>query len=272
MPRNLIDRFRSCWALSATLAIAAMFAANDASAQQIKIVALGGSSTYGQGVSREEAYPAKLQAALRAKGIDASVTNAGISGDTSAGGLARVDSVAPAGTHVVIVELGINDAGKGIDLETTVENVKTIVKRVRSRGAQVLVIGFRGGSGGLEKVAAAAGGKFMAFDFPGNEQDKYRVAGDPQKATKGFAHFNGAGYDKIVETMVPHVIALIGQREKIAPIARVNFPACGRWRTARPPRPRETEPLPCSRTRAARKPGRSRRRFRLLPARTSCRP
>ena len=214
MPRNLIDRFRSCWALSATLAIAAMFAANDASAQQIKIVALGGSSTYGQGVSREEAYPAKLQAALRAKGIDASVTNAGISGDTNAGGLARVDSVAPAGTHVVIVELGINDAGKGIDLETTVENVKTIVKRVRSRGAQVLVIGFRGGSGGLEKVAAAAGGKFMAFDFPGNEQDKYRVAGDPQKATKGFAHFNGAGYDKIVEIMVPNVIALIGQAKK----------------------------------------------------------
>ena len=150
MARNLVDRFRSVGGRDLPhLAFASIFAASDVNAQQIKIVALGGSSTTGRECRGTEAYPAKLQAALRAKGIDASVTNAGISGDTSAGGLARVDSVAPAGTHVVIVELGINDAGKGIDLETTVENVKTIVKRVRSRGAQVLVIGFRGGSGAI---------------------------------------------------------------------------------------------------------------------------
>jgi acyl-CoA thioesterase-1 len=183
-------------------------------AQQMKIVALGGSSTYGEGVSRGETYPVKLQAALRARGIDASVTNAGINGDTSAGGLARVDSVAPAGTHVVIIELGINDAGKGISAEQTIQNVGTIAKRVRSRGTQVLVIGYRGGGVGLEKVAGLAGGRFMNFAFPGNEQEKYRVAGDWQKAVKGYAHFNSAGYDKIVEIMVPHVVALIAQAKK----------------------------------------------------------
>jgi acyl-CoA thioesterase-1 len=214
MRRGLVNYFRSHWAAAAVLALAAVFAASDASAQQIKIVALGGSSTYGQGVSRTEAYPAKLEAALRAKGINATVSNAGISGDTSAGGLSRVDSAAPAGTHVVIVELGINDAGKGIDLETTAENIKTIVTRVRSRGAQVLLIGFRGGSGAMEKIAAAAGGRYMTFTFPGNEGDKYRVAGDPQKAAKGYAHFNSAGYDKIVEIMLPHVVALIGNAKK----------------------------------------------------------
>jgi lysophospholipase L1-like esterase len=135
-------------------------------------------------VGRGETYPVKLQAALRAKGIDASVTNAGINGDTSAGGLARLDSAAPAGTHVVIIELGINDTLKGIAVEQTVQNVATIAKRVRTRGAQVLIIGYRGGGVGLEKVADLAGGRFMTFAFPGNEQDKYRVAGDWQKATR----------------------------------------------------------------------------------------
>jgi acyl-CoA thioesterase-1 len=205
-------RLRAC--SGALVAFLTAVAFTDAVAQQIKIVALGGSSTYGEGVGRGETYPVKLQAALRAKGVDASVTNAGINGDTSAGGLARVDSAAPAGTHVVIIELGINDAGKGISVEQTVQNVASIAKRVRSRGAQVLIIGYRGGGVGLEKVATAANGRFMNFAFPGNEQDKYRVAGDWQKATKGYAHFNGAGYDKIVEIMVPHVVALIAQAKK----------------------------------------------------------
>jgi lysophospholipase L1-like esterase len=215
MAINRVRRiFMVAGALVAFLTVAAVAFTNPAAAQQIKIVALGGSSTYGEGVGRGETYPVKLQAALRARGIDASVTNAGINGDTSAGGLSRVDSVAPAGTHVVIIELGINDAGKGIALEQTIQNVGTIAKRVRTRGAQVLTIGFRGGGIGLESVAGKAGGRFMNFVFPGNEQDKYRVAGDWQKATKGYAHFNSAGYDKIVEIMVPHVIALIGQAKR----------------------------------------------------------
>jgi acyl-CoA thioesterase-1 len=205
-------RYRAVGLIAVLATILPMFVSNNACAQAIKIVAIGGSSTAGQGVSRSEAYPAKLEAALKAKGLNVAVVNAGISGDTSAGGLARIDSVAPAGTQVVIVELGINDAGKGINLETTVENVNAIVKRVRSRGAQVLVIGYRGGGGTLEKVAAAAGGRFMTFSFPGHEQDKFRVAGDPQKAAKGYAHFSGAGYDKIVEIMLPHVVALIGKK------------------------------------------------------------
>ena len=66
----------------------------------------------------------------------------------------------------------------------------------------------------MEKITAAAGGRYMTFAFPGNEGDQYRVANDPQKAAKGYAHFNGAGYDKIVEIMVPQVVALIGNAKK----------------------------------------------------------
>jgi len=66
----------------------------------------------------------------------------------------------------------------------------------------------------MEKITAAAGGRYMTFAFPGNEGDQYRVANDPQKAAKGCAHFNGAGYDKIVEIMVPQVVALIGNAKK----------------------------------------------------------
>lgn len=179
---------------------------------QVRIVALGGSSTAGQGVSSSEAYPAKLQAALRARGIQASVTNAGISGDSSRGGLSRVDSVAPAGTKVAIVELGVNDRFQGIDAATTKANINQIVAKLRARGTQVLLFGYRDGGQQLASVASAHGASFMMFGaFPNNGDPKYRVANDPQATTRGYGHFNGAGYDQVVAMMMPQISALIAK-------------------------------------------------------------
>ncbi|HWG03753.1 MAG TPA: GDSL-type esterase/lipase family protein, partial [Beijerinckiaceae bacterium] len=83
-------------------------------AQAATIVALGASNTYGKGVARSEAYPAQLQAMLRAAGYEVTVVNAGVSGDTTAGILKRLDRVVPKGTSVVIFQPGGNDARKGM--------------------------------------------------------------------------------------------------------------------------------------------------------------
>src|SRR6201990_1087009 len=78
------------------------------------VVALGASNTYGRGVARNQAYPAQLQAMLRAAGYNVTVINAGINGDTTAGMLRRVDRMVPLGTSVVILQPGGNDARKGM--------------------------------------------------------------------------------------------------------------------------------------------------------------
>jgi acyl-CoA thioesterase I len=81
-------------------------------AQAATVVALGASNTFGKGVSRGQAYPAQLEALLRARGLNARVVNAGINGDTTGGMLARLDRVVPKGTGVVILQPGGNDRRK----------------------------------------------------------------------------------------------------------------------------------------------------------------
>src|SRR5437868_5943330 len=81
----------------------------------VKIVALGDSLTAGFGLPADAAFPAKLATALKARGIDVAITNAGVSGDTASGGLGRLDWSVPNGTEAVILELGINDAFRGQD-------------------------------------------------------------------------------------------------------------------------------------------------------------
>ena len=98
------------------------------------VVALGASNTFGKGVSPGESYPAQLEAMLHAKGIDASVVNAGINGDTTEGMLARLDSAVPKGTSVVILQPGGNDMRKGRPDQTGV-----ILSRLRAMGVRVVM-------------------------------------------------------------------------------------------------------------------------------------
>ena len=86
-----------------------------AAERPVKIVALGDSLTAGYGLAASEAFPAKLEKALRARGLAVEVANAGVSGDTTSGGLARLDWAVPDGTDAVIVELGANDMLQGKD-------------------------------------------------------------------------------------------------------------------------------------------------------------
>ena len=105
-----------------------------------KIVAFGDSLTAGYGLSQQESYPALLQKMLDADGFKYEVVNAGVSGDTSAGGVRRIDwSLDAGGVRFVILELGANDFLRGQPVAETKKNLDEIIKRSKSRGAQVLL-------------------------------------------------------------------------------------------------------------------------------------
>ena len=107
------------------------------------VVALGDSLTAGLGVTVDEAFPARLQARLRAEGYDYRVVNAGVSGDTTAGGLRRVDWALRAHPDVVIVALGANDGLRGQSPQAIRANLEEIVARLQAAGARVLLAGMR---------------------------------------------------------------------------------------------------------------------------------
>ena len=106
-----------------------------ASADAATIVALGASNTYGKGVARNQAYPAQLEAILRAKGSNIRVVNAGINGDTTEGMLQRLDRVVPNGTSAVILQPGGNDQRKG-----SPDRTADIQSRLSARGITVIML------------------------------------------------------------------------------------------------------------------------------------
>jgi len=119
------------------------FGVTRAADRPVRIVALGDSLTAGLGLPANDSFPAKLEAALRAKGVAVDVANAGVSGDTASRGLARLDWSVPEGTEAVIVELGANDMLLGIDPKITRNALTQIVHRLRARHLPVLLAGMR---------------------------------------------------------------------------------------------------------------------------------
>lgn len=175
-----------------TLASAAAFA------EPVHIVAFGDSATAGYLVPRAQAYPAQLQAALRRKGYDVTVTNAGLSGDTTAGGLWRFDSAIGPGTNVAIVEFGTNDLRLHVPPQRMRANLNKIVRTLRARGVAVLLVGL--GSLDVSDVARANHVLYAQWKLP---RGKYRA--------RDGAHFNAQGYSIVVARMLPQVETLIAR-------------------------------------------------------------
>lgn len=111
--------------------------------EPVQIVALGDSLTAGYGLAAQDAFPNKLEQALREAGHPVTIANAGVSGDTATGGLARLDWSVPEGTEAVILELGANDALRGVDPAVTRAALDTILRRLTKRKIQVLIAGMR---------------------------------------------------------------------------------------------------------------------------------
>lgn len=124
-------------------AIALALGALVAAERPVKIVALGDSLMAGYQLPESAAFPAQLERALKARGVAAEVVNAGVSGDTSSGGLARLDWSVPQGTDAVILELGANDMLRGIDPKVTRAALDEIIGKLKARGIAVLLCGMR---------------------------------------------------------------------------------------------------------------------------------
>jgi acyl-CoA thioesterase I len=122
-------------------AVMALLASPTAWAEPLKIVGFGDSLMAGYNLGPEDGFTGQLQARLKAEGIDATVENAGVSGDTSSGGLARLDWSVPDGTGLVILELGANDALRGIQPDITRKNLDQMIARLKGRGIAVLLAG-----------------------------------------------------------------------------------------------------------------------------------
>ena len=201
------------WVAAVTLAsvLAAPVAA--APDRTLNIVALGDSLTAGYGLAASEAFPARLQRALAAKGISAEIANAGVSGDTTSGGLARFDWSVPDGTDAVILELGANDALRGVDPKVTRGALEGMLRRLGERHIPVLLCGM---------VAPRNMGPDYARAFDAIYPDLARqygailypfflegVATEPKLNQRDGLHPTAAGVDVIVERILPAVERLV---------------------------------------------------------------
>jgi acyl-CoA thioesterase-1 len=133
--------FKAVLRYFAPLAITALLFAGAARAEPVKLVGFGDSLMAGYQLPAADAFPVKLEAALRAKGYDVEIANAGVSGDTTSAGLARLDWSIPESTKGVILELGANDALRGIPPTETEKNLDAMLTRLKERGIPVLLAG-----------------------------------------------------------------------------------------------------------------------------------
>jgi acyl-CoA thioesterase-1 len=186
-----------------------------AAERPVRIVALGDSLTAGFQLAANESFPARLEAALKAKGVAVEVVNAGVSGDTTSGGLARLDWSVPEGTDAVILELGANDMLRGVDPALTRATLEAIIVRLKSRGIEVLLSGM---------LTAPNLGVDFAREFNRIYPDLAAVhdlvfdpffvadiVRNPKLNLSDGLHPNAAGVAVIVNRILPKVEALIAR-------------------------------------------------------------
>jgi acyl-CoA thioesterase I len=181
----------------------------------VKIVALGDSLTAGYGLPDADGFVPRLQAALAAKGGSATVNDAGVSGDTAADGLARLDWSVPQGTDAVIVELGANDMLRGLQPEVTRAALDGILRRLTDRHIAVLLCGMRAAPNlgaeygqAFERIYPELAAK---YDVPLYPFFLDGVASDLKLAQHDGMHPNAAGVDVIVARILPSVVELIAR-------------------------------------------------------------
>jgi acyl-CoA thioesterase-1 len=183
-------------------------------AKPIKMVVLGDSLSAGLGLSASAAFPARLQKALKSKGIEVDMINAGVSGDTSSGGRDRLDWSVPAGTEAVIVELGANDALRGVDPSVTRAALTEIVTRMKARGVAVLLCGMVAppnyGSDYSARFNAIYPELAKSFAVPLYPFFLEGVAADARLNQADGLHPTAEGVDVIVKNILPTVEAFLG--------------------------------------------------------------
>ncbi len=173
------------------------------------VVFLGDSLTAGLGVAEDQAYPALVGERLAAEGHPARVVNAGVSGDTSAGGVSRLDWILSQHPDVVVVGLGANDGLRGLPLDSTEANLREIVRRVQASGARAILLGmkippsygpdyFEGFEAMYPKIAHDLHVPLVPFLLAG-------VAARPALNQADRIHPNAKGHEIVAKTVFPYV-------------------------------------------------------------------
>jgi acyl-CoA thioesterase-1 len=199
--------------LGLLLLLPSLATAAPALARERVIVAFGDSLTAGLGVPADQAYPARLGERLRREGYEYRVVNAGVSGDTTAGGLRRVDWALRLEPEIVILELGVNDALRGQSLVSVRANLDELVRRFQAAGARVLVAGMRlppnYGTRYAEdfrrlfrEVARARNAPLMPFFLEG-------VGAVPRLNQADGIHPTAEGYAIVVDRLWPFLVPLL---------------------------------------------------------------
>ncbi len=208
-------------AVNLCLLVLGLFAhMNTATAQErpVRIIAFGDSLTAGYGLAPKNAFPVRLEAALKARRHNVVIVNAGVSGDTTAGGLARLDWAVPDDADAVIVELGANDGLRGLDPAAARKNLDAIITRIKAKGADILLTGMRAPrnygpeyTGVFDRIfpdlARQHGVLYYPFFLEG-------VVLDGTLNLDDGLHPNAKGVDVIVQGILPHVEELIGRVKK----------------------------------------------------------
>ena len=185
-----------------------------AAAKAIRLAVLGDSLTAGYGLPAAAAFPVRLQKALKDKGIDVDTINAGVSGDTASGGRDRLDWSIPEGTQAVIVELGANDALRGLDPAITRAALEDIIKKLQARGISVMLCGMYA----PRNLGPDYVGKFdpiypdlaKTYNLPLYPFFLDGVTGDAKLTQPDGLHPTADGVDVIVTRILPTVQAFLG--------------------------------------------------------------
>ena len=195
--------------------------ADPAPSWAVRIIALGDSLTAGLGLPANATFPARLETALKAKGLSVEIINAGVSGDTASRGLARLDWSVPEGTDGVIVELGANDMLMGVDPKVTRNALTNIVRRLTGRGIAVLLAGMRAAPNlgadygrGFESIYSELAAEYDVLIYPFFLDG---VAADARLNQVDGIHPTAAGVDQIVMRMLPRVEELVAQVRRRRP-------------------------------------------------------
>jgi acyl-CoA thioesterase-1 len=209
----LIQSFAFAAAFSAIVAGGLMPVVAAAADRPVKIVALGDSLTAGYNLPASAAFPVKLEKALKAKGNAVEIANAGVSGDTASGGLARLDWSVPEATDAVIVELGANDMLRGIDPAVTRRALEEIVRRLTERRIPVLLAGMRAipnlgieYAQGFETIYSDLAAKYDVLLYPFFLEG---IASDAKLNQRDGVHPTAAGIDRVVGGILPKVEELV---------------------------------------------------------------
>jgi acyl-CoA thioesterase-1 len=187
----------------------------NAAAEPLRIVALGDSLTAGLGLAEKQAFPSKLEAALRAKGHDVELINAGVSGDTASGGLARLDWSVPDNANAVILELGANDALRAVDPGTTRKALDAILKNLKARKIEVLLAGMQAPrnmgldyNAAFDRIYPELAKSYDVLLYPFFLDG---VAADAKLNQRDGIHPTAEGVDVIVARILPFVEKLIAK-------------------------------------------------------------